>query len=511
MKVKLLSQPKWNLLAWAAAALAFTGYISTLYLPGQLVWLPDFLAFMGETPSRFFPSGYGSIISLFGGGVAAGRVWSALGLAISLGIIVAATRRNPSPFMLSLLALAAALLSPSVFNSALSPSVDMLYTGLALLLLTMLFTVLDSKARNPRGYFILAIIALIALGLALLRYHTPALLVTAAVACIPALKYRLARLACLSLVTLAALTLLLAKLQGYSGTAIEQVYCGLEFRYQRLAERGVLDGLPRGNDVNGYVWDQYHLLAETARTSRLLDYYSAGELLKHAAVNYFHYLRRPMVLLGLAAAIAAVMLGLHRRLATSSAIFLLAAPGPLSIAYYTLRSSLLLELAGIATACYFLSTILTQLTLAKRRAAFILMLFAFCGTYYIHSYRLAHEISEWNTQLEEARFVEGVIKKLPQAPSHKRIWTEDSSITIRLGNKPVSAFAQAYGSWLDGREVVSPATLAQANGSEFDVLLFRTPEQASQIAGRGKWNYSVSSAGGQRLYVLYRKQPLEDG
>lgn len=491
---------------------AFAAYIYILYSPGLILWQPDFLAFMMETPSRYFPGGYPILIHLMGGGVIAGRALSAIGLAVVLCILLAAAIRSYRPIPAAMLTLAAAITSPSVFSTTLSPSVDMLYTALALLLLVACFQFACGNHREHKGYKLqLLLIVFLCVVLSQLRYHAPALLLAAAIALIPALGCKSTRYAVGLLVLMAVALLSAAKLFGYTGALREQVWCGLEFRYHRLAEQGVMDGLPRAGDVNGYIWDQYASLKETASTASLLDFYSPQELARHFASNYYHFVRRPLLLLGLVTALYAAILGLQRRRAFAASLFLLIAPIPLSAAYYTLRSSLLTELAGLAIAGYFLGVITSRSSPRLRTTVVVAALIAFNAVFVVSALRLKHEVTEWRAHLIEASFIEAassaILSKgtMPRS-STATVWTEDTTVTIRSHGIPIGNYSQAYNSWLEGRAVVPPEKIIASSGVGYLVIILRTKEIADRLAADGSWVVERGGTLERPLYVLIRKR-----
>lgn len=487
-------------------AVAYTSYIYVLYSPGLILWQPDFLAFMGDISSRFYPGGYWTLVNALGGGVAAGRMLTAFGLALVMCILAGAALRNTRYVIpIGIVALAALFTAPSVFSNTLSPSVDMLYTALALSLLAACFIIAeDGDHQRKRLVLQLLLIVFLSQWLMGLRYHAPVLLFAAALALIPSWNKRVAVYASILLVVLGALIMNFNRFASYSATAKEQVWCGLEFRYHRLAERGVLDGLPRGGDLNGYVWDEYAKLRDVAASSRYLDYYSPAELLKHGVANYYHYLRRPLVLLGITASLAAIMLGIRRKQALCALIFLALYTLPLSAAYYTLRASLLTELAGLAIAAFLFGELACRLEGRRRAFVAALSILAFAAAIGLSLPRFGYEVNDWRSQLAEAKAVDAAIGVTGALPSG--IWTEDTSITIRLKGRPISETPHAYNSWLTfASSAVPPRDLVAGKGGSYYVLLIRTPELAQEMARSGYWNVEDVRSKTKELYILTRK------
>jgi hypothetical protein len=504
----------------------YAAYLYFLYSPGLILWQPDFLAFMSDQPSRFFPGGYGALVQLFGGGVAAGRWLTSIGLALVICILAVSTLRLsrhsiPACVLFTVVVLSA----PSIFSSTLSPSVDMLYSAFGLSLLASCFIIADdSRGPLPRYTPQLLFIYLLSSLLWQLRFHAPVLLFAAAISLFPAWRNHEARIASALLAALGIGFLLLAKPIGYASTAKEQVWCGLEFRYHRLAEQGVLDGLPRAGDLNGYVWDEYGKIVELAASSSYLDYYSPTELLKHGVINYSHYLRRPLVLLGIVSAIVALMLGVKRRQALCVFVFLFLYPLPLSAAYYTLRASLLTEIVGLAAAVLLAGNILAQADGGRRLTALYAYTLALLAAIAISIPRLNYEIGEWRSQLSEAAAVEKAVNAT-QADGFS-IWTEDTGITVRVHDRPIANMSQAYYSWLNysgyifaldsgfrsyftGKNeyyrVVPPDVLIARNGDVNRLLLIRTPGIAQAVAANGEWQKDEVRNGAKVLYILMRK------
>ena len=498
--------------AWTVAAViciyaaAYSSYIYVLYSPGLILWQPDFLAFMSDIPSRFYPGGYWVLANALGGGVAAGRMLTAFGLALVMCIVAGAALRNTRyAIPISAWTIATLFAAPSVFSNTLSPSVDMLYTALALSLLAACFIIAEDGAHQRKRLVLqLLLIDFLSQWLMGLRYHAPVLLFAAALALIPSWNRRVAVNASILLVVLSALIMNFNRFASYSATAKEQVWCGLEFRYHRLAERGVLDGLPRGGDLNGYVWDEYAKLKDVAASSRYHDYYSPAELLKHGAANYYHYMRRPLVLLGIAASFTALLLGIRRKQALCALIFLALYTLPLSAAYYTLRASLLTELAGLAAATYFAGEVMLSFQARKRNLALLACSLAVLAVLATSSIRLRSEIGEWHSQLAEASAVDKAVRKTDA--TSPGIWTEDTGITIRQRGEPIADTPHAFNSWLTYAEsAVPPREMASGKGGSYRVLLIRTPELAQEMAESGAWEVEVVRSKTKELYILTRK------
>jgi hypothetical protein len=362
----------------------------------------------------------------------AGRMLTAFGLALVICILAASVLRQKSAAILfGILAVVASLASPSVFSNTLSPSVDMLYSAFGLSLLAACFIIAEDNPPQRRRYTLqFLLIAFLSLWLWQLRYPAPVLLFAAAIAMMPSWRKREALSASILLAVLGVLLLLDNKPMEYSSAAKEQIWCGLEFRYHRLAERGVLDGQPRAGDVNGYVWDDYGELVRISTVYSYLEYYSRLELAKHGISNYIHYLRRPLVLLGIASALAALRLSIRRRQALCALVFLILYPLPLSAAYYTLRASLLTELVGLALAAFFACELLIKASNGRRVVVLCAYTLAFLAAIAMSVPRLLIEMGEWRSQLSEASAAEKAVT-VTNADLYG-IWTEDTGITVRV-------------------------------------------------------------------------------
>ncbi|MCD6282531.1 hypothetical protein J7J84_02850 [bacterium] len=496
------------LLAVLSAA-ATAAYLWWLDSPGLILWNPDFLAFtQGFSPYRFYPPLYRALVALLGGGIAAGRILSATGLALAVAaLMIPAIRRWKVSLPLAILGLALAFTAPHLFATALSPSVDMLYTGIALLGLATLSHLTMPLAKPDVLPARTLILQLCLCLLFLLRYHGQMLVLAMSLVMALFPGNRKVRIYGWVFTLLFLVPVLIFGRQGMNA-ATEQVWCGLEFRYHRLAEAGVLDGQPRGGDVNGYIWDQYDKVVRVANDISLRYHYSTGEIAAHVADNYYHYLRRPLVLMGLVLFMLGGWSVWRRRDRYLFAAFLLLYPLALSPAYYTARASLLVELAGLYLALQVIRDVSENSGKPRRilaySAAGLLTVLALATSYP----RMLHETANWRRQLSEACAVEEAMQK--RDIDWHYVWTEDTSVTIRYRNPRALITDRAYRSWLDyafsrkpPEGVVPPEDLLAEPVGRYKLLIIRDEALAAKLTATGNWEY-VSRDTMPALHLLTR-------
>ncbi len=507
------AKPRASLLQVLSFALLVTacagGYLFWLYSPGLVLWNPDFLAFTQHSyPSRFFPPLYKSLTDALGGGLAAGRTLSGLGAVLAFSVLLWLPFRHRRFALLPAAAAVALLLSsPHLFTTALSPSLDMLFTGAALAALACLLTLTEHRRSLPAALLLLALLLLSAS----LRDHAMvfaggSLLVYGLGAASVRTRWVLGVAA---LLLLACWPLALRR-----HTTGEKVWCGLEFRYHRLAERGVLSGEPRGGDINGYIWDEYAKLMEVARHHSLRDYYTATEIARHYADNYYHYLRRPLVLSGLLLFLLGGAAVWRRPRYLVPALFVLAYPLLLSPAYYVGRASLLNELVGLYLFLALLAGAPADAPTARRWRTYLAATACFAATLAISLPRLSHELGQWQRQLAEASAVEAAMERGDILPTE--VWTQDTGITVLYRNSPLRLTPRAYRSWLDysgavdarTAPVIAPVELAAGRTHGLKLLLVRERELAGQLVMTGKWEATRMETG--TLYLLTLTERLGD-
>lgn len=485
------------------------GYLFWLYAPGQILWNPDFLAFTQlEYSTRFFPPLYQTLTDYLGGGITAGRMLSGLGLVLAFAALMwLPFRRGRFALLPAAVAIALLLSSPHLFQTALSPSLDMLFTGAALMALARLIVLTEN-----RNSLLAALLLLICLSLTIgLRTH--AVLFALGSLLIYGLGAKSVRTR-LVLVVITALFFAYWLFAFRDFTTQQKVWCGLEFRYHRLAERGVLSGEPKGGDVNGYIWDEYAKLMETANNQSLRDYYTSGEIARHYAGNYYHYLRRPLVLSGLLLFLLGGAAVWRRPSYLIPAIFVVAYPLMLSPAYYVGRASLLNELVGLYLFIALLTGAFADAPIARHRWIYVAAAACIAATLAVSLPRLSYEMQQWQRQLIEANAVEETMARRDIPPTS--VWTQDTSVTIRYRNPHLRLTPRAYYSWLDYSGAVDARTepvlaseeLLTGKTAGLKLLLVRERDLAEQLVITGMWE--AASVETRTLYLLTLAERLGD-
>jgi hypothetical protein len=484
------------------------GYLFWLYAPGRILWNPDFLAFtQGEYPTPFFLPLYKAMVDALGGGIAAGRMLSGLGLVLAFAALLCLPFQRGRFALLPTAATIALLLSsPHLFTTALSPSLDMLFTGAALMALACLIVLTENRNSFLAG--ILLLLSLL-LTMSLRLYAVIFVLASLLIYGLGSKSMRIRVMFVVITVLFSAYCLMAFRVNHADR---QKVWCGLEFRYHRLAECGVLTGEPKGGDVNGYVWDEYATLAETAGSHSLRDYYTVGEIVRHCADNYYHYLRRPLVLSGLLLFLLGGAAVWRKSRYFLPALFVVAYPLLLSPAYYVGRASLLNELVGLYLFIALLTGAFADTPTAKRRWIYAVSAVCVAATLALSLPRLSYEMQQWHRQLVEASAVEEMMARGDIPP--EEVWTQDTSVTIRYRNPQLRLTPRAYHSWLDfsgavdarTEPVIPPEELLAGKTVKLKLLLVRERELTEQLVLTGKWE--ASSVDSDRLYLLTLTQRL---
>lgn len=334
-----------------------------------LLGLAHGMATGGAWPATpYFPAGYPLLLipgGWLGHALLGGYVISAGGLTLALWALYRLVRELGAPRWLGALALVLAWLLPTYRIVAGSPSVDALYSGLALWFIaagTALWR-LDPRADMPLrpreiprwvGWGMVVP----ALTLPLVRYH-------AAVLLLPVLAVLvLARPRLRALLTPAWLALIAAFLFNetsyylHYGTLTPsalaiQLRTGLEYRY------ALHYPTPEA------LYHDYQRFCAEARTGSLIADYGWSRIVAHTAKDWLTFLRRPPVALALVLVVLSATL-LRRgfpRGAGLLGIWLATYCLALSPAYYTARAAALPALAGLAI------VLVLAFTLAERRLA----------------------------------------------------------------------------------------------------------------------------------------------
>jgi len=337
--------------------------------------------------SPYFPAGYPLLLAIggyLGNALAGGYVISAAGLATGLWALYRLVRELGGNRWLGLAALVLAWLLPAYRIIAGSPSVDPLYTGLALWFIAASVAlwrfaaadrpVLKINELPPWAGWGLTIPVLI---LPLIRYH-------AIVLVLPVLLIvTIARPRLRPFLRWSWAALLAAFAFNYSSyyaayhepipsvTAI-QIRSGLEYRF------GLAYPTPE------HLYSDYVGFCRYARSNSVVADYGWPRLIEHTLKDWLFFLRRPPVALAL---VLALVLWFRRRLPVGAALLALWIPAyclALSPAYYTARSAALPALTALG-----LALVLSARVLSGRRswvgviAAIALIGF---GSWYASSY-----------------------------------------------------------------------------------------------------------------------------
>jgi len=289
----------------------------------------------GLPASAYFPPGYPALLLLAVqtglSALSAGALLSALGTGLSASAIVWTARRLRLPVALAVaLGLLGAAL-PDVFEIAFNPHLDALYTGLALWLIALALALLDRTDAPP---WMVAVVAILAALLMLLRYHAVLVAVPIGLALLLAgrrIGWRRGLAVLLAAVCAGALAYaLLYAASGSTDTAAwTQVATGTEYR---------LHG-PRATEI---VFEDY--------AGWLAAHPPAGwtDAWANVAANWPRFMARKAILIGLAVWLLALVV--RRRLPQHSHWLVLLILGyTLAVAptYFTPRASALPELAAV--------------------------------------------------------------------------------------------------------------------------------------------------------------------
>jgi hypothetical protein len=286
----------------------------------------------------YFPAGYPLLLipfGLAGSTLVGGYILSAIGGVLALF----ALRRTALEFelreWLALLCAALGWLIPSYRIVAGSPSVDSLFTGIALWFIWAAVRMWRERSADHRTF---AIMMFACAALPLLRYHATVLLVPVLIVILVSRRATRAAVMCVLVVLLIVGANYLSWYQAYAGWMPGVV--GIQIRNGIEADYRINYATPE------QIYADYPAFVERARSVPLFDDYSAAVVLKHTAKSYYYFVRRPTVAFTLLLLGAALALG--RRLQPGVVVLSLWALGytlALSPAYYTPRGALLPELA----------------------------------------------------------------------------------------------------------------------------------------------------------------------
>lgn len=313
------------------------------------------LATNGAWPATpYFPAGYPLLLvpgGLMGSALIGGYVLSAIGLGLALWALYRLVRELGGDRWLSAIAVVLAWLLPAYRIIAGSPSVDALYTGLALWFLAAAVALWRQatvgteplKAGDLPNWVGWGLVVPV-VALPLLRYHA-VVLILPVLALLSLMKPQAQRV--LAPAWFALLGMMVFNYLSYyaaygsilpSAMAI-QIRTGLEFRY------ALFYATPEE------LWHNYQHFCAQARSSSLIADYGWPRLIEHTLKDWLFFLRRPPVFLALA--LAVVLPLLRRSVPLGTGILALWIPAyclALSPAYYTARSAALPALAALGLA-----------------------------------------------------------------------------------------------------------------------------------------------------------------
>ncbi|MBN2081580.1 hypothetical protein JW859_05150 [bacterium] len=333
---------------------------------GLLGFARSFVECQAWPATPYFPAGYPLLLiagAQLGNALAGGYVLSTGGLALALWALYRLVRELGGDRWLGLAAIGLGWLMPTYRVIAGSPSVDPLYTGLALWFIAASVALWRFAAADQPGFKINQLppwagwgLTLPVLALPLIRYHA-VLLILPVLAILTSARPQLRRfilwpwLALIGVTAFNYASYYAAYHELLPSAAGIQIRCGLEFRYSLFYASH--DDLFR----------DYPAFCDHARSSSIVADYGWPRLLEHTLKDWYYFLRRPPVVLALALTLA---LGFRRRLPAGAALLALWIPAyclVLSPSYYTARAAALPALAALG-----LALVLAGLVLSGRRA-----------------------------------------------------------------------------------------------------------------------------------------------
>jgi len=299
----------------------------------------------------YFPAGYPLLLipfGLAGSTLVGGYILSALGG----GIALTGLRQLALEFELSeglvFWCILLAWLAPSYRVVAISPSVDALFTGLAL---WFIWAAIRLWRSEPPDRVVSVALITNSIALPLLRYHAVILI-------LPVLLILLlgGRARPLVLRALAVLALTVAFNYASWGLA----YHGLMPSVASIQIRNGIEADYRVHyPIPEKIYADYPAYTTAARARSIFQDYPLATVLRHSARSYYYFLRRPSTALAVVLILACLVFG--RSLPGGTLILVLWALGyalALSPAYYTPRGSLLIELSLLPLAPLLLHLLL---------------------------------------------------------------------------------------------------------------------------------------------------------
>ena len=297
----------------------------------------------------YFPAGYPILLAAggkLGSVLFTGYFLSAIGCAVALWMVFRLLRHWGAGYGWALTAAILAWVSPTCRIAAGSPSVDSLFTGLALWFLGSALVVWDQPrvGVNDLPRWARLGLAIPALVLPLLRYHGLLVILPILVVLLVARRrhWQLTAVAVLAVALAASfntLTYQRAFQEPLLSAAVLQVRTGIEINQ------------PTHYASADALFADYRAFADHGRTTPLLDDYSLDAIARHVGTNLMKFLRRPPVALALVLALFFIVTRRRTPGLVIGTAWLCCYSLALSSAYYTPRGALLVTMLAIALVC----------------------------------------------------------------------------------------------------------------------------------------------------------------
>jgi hypothetical protein len=377
--------------------------------------------------NSYFPAGYPLLLALSAqlGSMLAGSIWLAwAGMVTALGAAYRLLRLWTVSLPLALLAIVLIWLLPETRIVSCEAYVDSLFDGLGLVFLAVVFVIYHAQPpqRCPRWAAggLLGCCAL----LPLLRHHALLLI-------LPVLLVLLATRRHTWRLALAGLLLSLAMLvfnaagfrlcYGHWPPSTWQTYVRVGLALDQPGQRAAVQDAEPEQLLRGYA-----ALATHSRQAALTDDYSWRELASHVLRQWWQFLRRPAVLLGLGLCVLAAW---RRRLAPGmalAALWMVLYSLCLSVCYFNIRNGFIQVMVGAILAIAAAARLgLPQRWQAWPVAAGMALLLAYAGTRFpSRCYAWRHECALVGYSVEDYMQSRGlkpqqiVVKGWPLIPLH---------------------------------------------------------------------------------------------
>jgi len=310
---------------------------------GLAAFAHGFVAHHVWPATPYFPPGYPLLLVPFGvagSALIGGYVLSAIGLCLALWALYRLGREWGLARGVALLICVFAWLDPVYRPPAGSPTVDALYTGLGMWLIAAAIALWRrrNEAVDPR-WINLGLLVPSAV-LPLIRYHAVILVAPVLLVLLLALPGKRALSAMALLVLALSIGYNYASYYAAYGKAIPsavgiQMRSGLEYDFQTTYK------------TPEHLYADYPAFCAHARAVPVTADYTLSQLARHTADAWYHYLRRPSIVL---AGLLVILLLVYRRPVPRGAVLLLLWIAcytlALSPAYYTPRAGLLPAIAA---------------------------------------------------------------------------------------------------------------------------------------------------------------------